>query len=54
MAIENASHGNHITLKTNVRGNRGLAFTPLPRTLGSMPRGGARGQNLEHLEKCIF
>ena len=32
----------------------GLAFTPWPRTPGSMPRGGARGQNLGHLKKCIF
>ena len=32
----------------------GLAFTPLPRTPGSMPRGRARGQNLGHLYKCIF
>ena len=27
----------------------GLAFTACPRTPGSMPRGGARGQNLGHL-----
>ena len=27
----------------------GFAFTPWPRTPGSMPRGGARGQNLGHL-----
>ena len=32
----------------------GLAFTPLPWTPGSMPQGGARGQNLGHLKKCIF
>ena len=33
---------------------RGLAFTPWPRSPGSMPRVGARGQNLEHLKKCLF
>ena len=32
----------------------GLAFTPWPRTPGSMPRGGARGRNLGHLKRCIF
>ena len=31
----------------------GLAFTPWPRTPGSMPPGGARGQNLGHL-KSVF
>ena len=27
---------------------------PCPQTLGSMPLGGARGQNLGHLKKCCF
>ena len=32
----------------------GLAFIPRHRTPGSMPGGGARGQNLVHLQKVGF
>ena len=33
---------------------RGSAFIPSLLTLGSMPHGGARGQNLRHLKKVFF